>query len=115
MDYAQFVAKGRIVNVFDTKIILQINESRVITLNGYHLKQYKIGHYAFADGFLEGDKAYILNIKTFTKEVEGQYEKYRQGQQDTIVSNAGVQERKQHIQKERVYPIYTRNTKATKP
>lgn len=113
MDYAQFVAKGRIVNVFDTKIILQINESRVVTLQGYHLKQYKIGHYAYADGFLEGDKAYIINIKTFKKEVEGQYEKYRQSEQNTLVSNAGLQERKQDIQKERIYPIYTRNKKTT--
>lgn len=90
MDYAGFVAKGRIVNVFDTKIILQIEGTRTVTLQGYNLKQYKIGHYAYADGFLEGDKAYILYIKTFNRELKGQYEKYSKGKQDTIVSNAGL-------------------------
>lgn len=90
MDYAGFVAKGRIVNVFDTKIILQIEGTRTVTLQGYNLNKYKIGHYAYADGFLEGDKAYILYIKTFNRELKGQYEKYSKGKQDTIVSNAGL-------------------------
>jgi hypothetical protein len=113
MDYANFIAKGRIVSVTETSMTLYINESRTVKLTGYKLKQYKVGHYAYADGFLEGDKAYILYIKTFERELKGQYEKYRQSEQDTVLSNAGIQKRKQDIQEERVYPIYTRSKKST--
>lgn len=115
MDYAQFVAKGRIVKVNEFYIDIDVNETRTVRLTGYHLTQHKVGHYAYCDGFLDRDKAYIINIRTFEKEIEGQYEKYNLGGQDTIVSNAGLQERTTDIQAKRIYPIYRASKKATKP
>lgn len=111
MDYAQFVAKGRIVKTHEFYIDIEVNETRTVRLTGYNLKQYKVGHYAYCDGFLDRDKAYIINIRTFQREVEGQYEKYSVGGQDTIVSNAGIQKRSKDIQAKRIYPIYRANKK----
>ena len=115
MDYASFVAKGRIVKVNDLYIDIEVNETRTVRLTGYNLKQYKVGHYAYCDGFLDRDKAFIINIQTTNKKIKGDYEKYRDSGQDTIVSNTRLQKRTQDIQEKRIYPIYTRSKKTTKP
>ena len=77
MDYASFVAKGQIVKVNDFFIDIQINDTRTVRLQGYNLKQHKVGDYAYCDGFLSKDRAYIINIQTTNKKIKGDYEKYR--------------------------------------
>lgn len=67
MDYASFVARGKVSNITKNELTIKVS-NRYVICKGHDLKQRcKVGQYVMVDGFLDNKNHYIIGLHVLTK------------------------------------------------